>query len=79
MGQTWSTWSEAWEPSTGDGLGMIVHDPAVLNDPTRQRIIMRFPAAGGSVPHAAGGMYALHYPARPLSLGAEPMVPAPPV
>jgi hypothetical protein len=32
----------------GDGLAMIVQDTAVLNDTTRQRILMRFP----DTPHA---------------------------
>ena len=47
----------------------------MLDDPTHQRIIMRFPTAGGAVPHAAGGMYALHYPATALSPEAVPAAP----
>lgn len=37
-------WLEAWEPSTGNGLGVIVMDSDVLNSTSHQRILMRFPA-----------------------------------
>ena len=74
---TSQTWSSVWEPRNGDGLSLIVMDPGVLNDTSRQRIIMRFPTPTADRRRLgdghnrtdtagapdAGGMYALTYPA----------------
>jgi hypothetical protein len=73
-------WVSAWEPSTGDGLAMVVRDPGVLNDTRKQHIIMRFPMSGDGSDGAAaaaaaaaapssGGMYHLSYPATKLEHG----------
>eukprot|EP01051_Picozoa_sp_SAG22_P002178 SAG22_NODE_96_length_20771_cov_33.186018_2_plen_245_part_00 len=69
------SWSTVWEPSSGDGLAMIVQDTAVLDDTDRQRVIMRYPGADPVTPGPAafappsGGMYALAFPATQLGGG----------
>jgi len=84
--QTSQTFSSVWEPSSGDGLAMIIKDKSVLgaerNDTQRQRVIMRFPASGPGAESAAppaGGMYALNFPATEFGQASTLLEPNPPV
>jgi hypothetical protein len=69
--QTSHTWSSVWEPSTGAGLSVISMDAAVLNETTKQRVIMRFPGPNtNATAPSHGGVYALTYPATALHSGS---------
>lgn len=69
------------------GLSMIVMDPGIIasaGDPSKQRVIMRFPTGGGAadpsaLPSTTGGMYALTYPATPFSSTSRIVEPSAPV